>query len=140
LPTNSEYDNVQLGGSNSVSRGEGKMGRDLGDSYGQESGELPTRTPENVYPNTTNSTGMDEHNRQFSSDVNGDPKALLQQAREGVDAHADLMQAYGLNQPVATLGSHPWLRDELANPTELEPGNAEPTVDLKIPKRQNVRG
>lgn len=42
-------------------------------------------------------------------------------------------EAYGLCQPVATMGSHPWLRDELAYPSPAEPGNAEPYAAAKVP-------
>jgi hypothetical protein len=75
--------------------------------------------------------------KQFSSDKEGDPKRLVQQARKSIDAHADLMQAYGYNQPIATMGSHCWLRDELATPTEMEPGNAQPSEFVKLPKRKS---
>src|SRR6266550_8881877 len=98
--------------------------------YGQ-CGEPPAPGP---YPGT-DMVPSPTPSKQFSSDKEGDPKKLVHQARQSIDAHADLMQAMGYNQPIATLGSHPWLRDELANPTELEPGNAEPTEFLKIPKR-----
>lgn len=76
----------------------------------------------------------DPENKQFSSDVTGNPEELLQQTRACVDQHADLIQVYGYHQPIATLGSHPWLRDELTNTGEMEPGNAEPKLGLKIPK------
>ena len=66
-------------------------------------------------------------------EVNGDPKALLESTRECVEYHADLMDAYGYHQPTATLGSHPWLRDSLANPNDMEPGDAEPKIGLKEP-------
>lgn len=72
---------------------------------------------------------------QFSSNKQGDPKKLVREAVDSINAHADLMDTYGYHQPVATLGSHPWLRDELANPTELEPGNAEPIAGMKVPER-----
>jgi len=73
--------------------------------------------------------------KQFSSDKEGDPKKLVRQATVSVYAHSDMMKAYGYNLPVATMGSHPWLRDELATQDETEPGNAEPRLELKIPKR-----
>lgn len=93
VPTDCDFDNVQLGGDNSF---------------------------------------------QSSSKMSGDPKELLQNAKEGVESHADLVNAYGYNLPVATLGSHAWLRDELANPSQEEPGNAAPEVNFKVPKRQSV--
>lgn len=76
--------------------------------------------------------------KQFSSDVNGDPEALCNSTRAGISKHAELNEAYGLTQPVATPGSHPWLRDELATPGIEEPGNAVPSRDLEIPKRSGV--
>ena len=60
---------------------------------------------------------------QFSSNHSGDPRHLLESTRSGVQAHADLNACYGLTQPIATLGSHPWLRDSLADPGTSEPGN-----------------
>jgi hypothetical protein len=77
--------------------------------------------------------------KQFSSDKEGDPKKLVRQATSSIDAHSDLLYASGLNQPVATYGTHAWLRDELANPGEREPGNAEPVRDYKVPRRQSVK-
>lgn len=70
---------------------------------------------------------------QFSSDVNGDPKALLESTRAGIEAHADLNACYGLTQPVATLGSHPWLRDGLATTDTEEAGNAAPNQVRGVP-------
>src|SRR5260221_653256 len=71
--------------------------------------------------------------KQFSSDVTGNPEELLQQTKSDVNRHSDIVNAYGYNMPVATLGSHPWLRDGLADLSEMEPGNAEPEPDLKYP-------
>jgi hypothetical protein len=65
-------------------------------------------------------------NRQFSSKMSGDPKELVESTRAGVEAHADLLESYGIGMPVAGLGVHPWLRDSLAAPSPKEPGNAEP--------------
>ena len=72
---------------------------------------------------------------QSSSRGSGDPVQLMNSTKAGIKAHADLNEAYGLCQPEATLGSHPWLRDSLADPSELEPGNAEPSIDQKMPFR-----
>ena len=80
--------------------------------------------------------GSKESDRQFSSDVSGNPEDLLEQTRASVEAHADLNYAYGLCQPTADLGSHPWLRDSLADASEREPGNAEPQQDVKTPFRR----
>lgn len=100
--------------------------------YGQSDGiTMPVYPGTNMVPSPTPS-------KQFSSKMTGDPKTLLQEASAGVTNHADLMNAYGYNMPVATMGSHPWLRDELATPSQTEPGNAEPQINFKIPKRQSV--
>jgi hypothetical protein len=71
--------------------------------------------------------------RQFSSDVSGDPRDLLENTRPGIEAHADMNLAYGLTQPVATLGSHAWLRDSLADPGTSEPANAIPNQVRGVP-------
>lgn len=84
------------------------------------------------YPNAKG-YGYDPDNSQFSSKMSGDPISLLESTRQSVEAHADLNASYGLLQPVATLGSHPFLRDGLTTPDELAPGNAEPQPGLKIP-------
>lgn len=63
----------------------------------------------------------------------GDPVKLMESTRAGIQAHADLNEEYGLCQPEATLGCHPWLRDSLATVGEDEPGNAEPVKGQKQP-------
>jgi hypothetical protein len=100
------------------------------------SGEFTTCKPGETgpYPGT-DMVPSPTPSKQFSSDKEGDPKKLVRQATVSVNAHSDLMKAYGYNLPVATMGSHPWLRDELATQDETEPGNAEPRLELKIPKR-----
>lgn len=98
--------------------GQCRPGMDLG-KYSQGDNIVPSTIP----------------SKQFSSNKEGDPKKLVRQATDSIDAHANLMEAMGYHQPVATMGSHPWLRDELANPTELEPGNAEPGPGMKVPER-----
>ena len=70
---------------------------------------------------------------QFSSDTSGDPRDLLAQAEAGVKAHAEMNLAYGLTQPIATLGSHPWLRDSVADPGTSEPANAIPNQVRGVP-------
>jgi hypothetical protein len=87
-----------------------------------------------AYPNVRN-YGFDPMNSQFTSreefatEAQSVPEILLEQTKPSIKAHADLNESYGLRQPEATLGSHPWLRDSLADPSEKEPGNASPTVD-----------
>lgn len=71
--------------------------------------------------------------KQFSSNKEGDPKKLVHQATQSINAHADIVSTYGYNMPIATLGSHPWLRDELADTTEKEPGQAQPNAGAKTP-------
>lgn len=74
--------------------------------------------------------------KQFSSKMTGNPEELLNSTRSQVEAHADLIGAYGYTMPVATMGNHPWLRDSLSNPGEDEPGAAEPTAREQIPMRR----
>jgi hypothetical protein len=121
MPTNSEFDAVYSDGSKSRERGYGNLAA---------AGDVFTDNYTNL-----RGYGYDPINSQFSQDKEGDPIRLLESTRPGIDAHASMNESFGLCQPAATLGSHPFLRDELANPTELEPGNAEPQQGLKIPKR-----
>jgi len=87
-----------------------------------------------AYPNVRN-YGFDPMNSQFTSrpefstEEPSIPEILHESTRASIEAHANLNEAYGLCQPEATLGSHPWLRDSFATPAEDEPGNASPTVD-----------
>jgi hypothetical protein len=76
--------------------------------------------------------------KQFSSDCTGNPKELLAQVAPEVQKHSDIVNAYGYNMPVATMGQHPWLRDSLADATEMEPGAAQPKPGLKIPFGKDV--
>jgi len=62
----------------------------------------------------------DKDNPQFTSDKTGDPQALLEQTRGGVDAHAELNESFGLCQPVADMGQHAWLRDGLAKSGQVD--------------------
>jgi hypothetical protein len=73
---------------------------------------------------------------QSSSKMSGDPKELLEETRAGIESHADLVEAYGYTMPIATLGSHPWLRDRLANSSQKEPGAAAPNYPLNNPARE----
>jgi hypothetical protein len=75
---------------------------------------------------------------QFSSDTSGDPRDLLESTRSGVQAHADINACYGLTQPVATLGSHPWLRDSLADPGTSEPASAAPDRVRGVPMQRQA--
>jgi hypothetical protein len=135
MPTNSEYSIVRCDGDMSRERGEGRQGPS-GEPHGMASPYAPETPgdPSQTYPDVWR-YGYDSENPQFSSKMSGDPVELLESTRPGIDAHAALNESYGLCQPVATLGSHPFLRDELSSPTELEPGNAEPKSGLQIPKR-----
>ncbi len=71
--------------------------------------------------------------KQFSSDKSGNPIELLNQTKANVEYHANLNEAYGLTQPIAGLGIHPWLRDGLAGDSEDEPGNAQPKPGIRVP-------
>ena len=66
-------------------------------------------------------------------EVNGDPKALLESVKPEIQNNSDLNYIYGLCQPIATLGSHPWLRDSCATTGEDEPGDAQPKSGMKVP-------
>jgi hypothetical protein len=103
-----------------------------------EYGQCDGQAPGGPYPGT-DMVPSPTPSKQFSSKMSGDPKELLNSARQGVESHADLMHLYGYNQPVATLGSHPWLRDGLVTPDEREPGNAEPSRNYKIPRSMTVK-
>jgi hypothetical protein len=138
MPTPWDYQDVKCDGNMAEDRQEGNIGKP--GEYQQQGWPSAPDTPhaatpeQQVYPNVFG-YGYDESNRMFSQDKENDPIRLMEQTRAGIDAHASLNESFGLYQPVATLGSHPFLRDELANPTEREPGNAEPFPDVKLPKR-----
>jgi hypothetical protein len=118
MPTMNDFSRLDLGdraGESYTRHGENRSG-----NFGQVNPEATLPDPAaDTYPNPFG-YGYDPGNRQFSSNVDGDPRALLEETRSGVESHADMNAAYGLFQPVATLGSHPWLRDELANVTERD--------------------
>lgn len=90
--------------------------------------------PTGPYPGT-DMVPSPSPSKQFSSKMSGNPQELLNSTRTGIQSHSSLNEAYGLMQPAATIGSHPWLRDELTNTGESEAGNAVPSADLKLPKR-----
>lgn len=128
MPTPNEFSRVNFGGDGESSyerrSGQGRTGNfeqarpeaGLLPEYGSDLVPTPSRSP------------------QFSSDVNGKPEALLSSTKAGIQAHAELNQCYGLGQPIATLGSHPWLRDECAVTSTDEPANTVPKPNLGIPK------
>jgi hypothetical protein len=136
MPTNSEFSDVRMDGGrdNSATRQQNNLGVSGEHGYDVHPLDQPPVVPADTYPNGFGYS-YDPDNRMFSQDKENDPRALLEQTRAGVDAHADMNAAYGLFQPVATLGSHPFLRDGLTNPTEREAGNAEPFPTEKLPKR-----
>lgn len=72
-----------------------------------------------------------------SSKMSGDPKELLEGSKECIEDHSSILEAYGLRQPQACLGQHPWLRDSLATPDDTEPGPAEPGKGMKVPFEDN---
>lgn len=139
MPTPWDYQDVKCDGNMAADRPQGNIGK--AGEYQQQAWPGADDTPhqsttgeQQVYPNLFG-YGYDATNPQFTSKLSGDPIELLESTRAQINAHAELMQAYGYNQPIATIGSHPFLRDELSNPTESEPGNAEPTPRVKLPKR-----
>ena len=128
MPTPGDFDRVNLGGKS-----------DPG-SYAQNTnegtpGEFGTSIPSDPYQleYPENNPAPSGEPSQFSSRTSGDPRDLLNSTRSGVQAHADINACYGLTQPVATPGSHPWLRDELATPGTNEPANAVPTPMRGVP-------
>jgi hypothetical protein len=136
MPTPNDYSDFRFGKDHSATRQEGNFG--TGGDYGATSNAPTSNVAADTYPNAEG-YGYDASNPQFSSDKEGDPIKLLESTRPGIDSHADLNYSYGLCQPVATLGNHPLLRDELSNPTEKEAGAAEPDYDIKVPKRDTGR-
>jgi hypothetical protein len=134
VPTNSEFSDVRFDKSQSAERQQGNLGVSGEHGYDRRPADFaaPPVTAD-IYPNIFN-YGYDSGNRMFSQDKENDPRALLESTRAGVNAHADLNASYGLTQPVATLGSHPFLRDGLANSSEREAGNESPFTDAKLPK------
>ena len=120
MPTPNDYSRLILGGSP-------KQGE-----YGQVQPSDTLHEPgDDMVPNPVPS-------KQFSEGRSGDPKTLLENARQGVNDHADLIHDYGYTMPVATLGQHPWLRDSLAVPTEREPGAAQPNPEFAIPTKRGL--
>jgi len=107
-----------------------------GGSRGGEYGQVNPSMTLGRYYSGDNMVPDSVPSKQFSSDKEGDPKKLVRQAVDCINSHADLMNAYGYHQPVATLGSHPWLRDELTVTSEMEPGNAEPIPGMKNPFKE----
>lgn len=128
MPTGSEFADVRFGQSEQSYKGSERE---------SVSGEYGQCIPQTLGRFTSGDDMIPEPvpSMQFSSNKQGDPKKLVREAVDSINAHANLIDAMGYHQPVATLGSHPWLRDELANPTELEPGNAEPIAGMKVPER-----
>jgi len=117
-----------------------------GQSYVQSeresvSGEYDQAAPGNFLGKFTNGDDIvpePVQSKQFHGDKEGDPKKLVRQATASIGHHSDLLKASGLRMPIATYGTHPWLRDELSTPGEEEPGQAEPDRDLKVPLRKSV--
>lgn len=121
MPTGNEYSRVIFGSPQGDNQGENS-----GD-FGQINGQTLPWPGDAMVPEPVPS-------KQFSSDVTGNPEELCRQTLPNIEAHADLNYTYGLCQPVSTLGSHAWLRDELSNTTEYEPGNAVVKDSIKTPE------
>lgn len=132
MPTGSDFSRVDFTKQDQsyASHGDNATGE-----YGQvvPSSTLPDPAQDN-YPNPFG-YGFDANNRQFSSDVDGDPIALCQSTKPGIDAHADMQYAFGLCSPVAGLGTHGWLRDSLTNTGQKQPGNEQPHYTAQIARR-----
>src|SRR5437762_1349587 len=114
MPTGNEYSDIRFDGSQSAEGQDSNLGTG-GDYAFAAYAPATTDVMAGTYPNLA---GPNPENRQFSSDKESDPIRLMEQTRAGIEAHASLNESYGLFQPVATLGSHPWLRDSLAVPSE----------------------
>ena len=108
-------------------------------SVSGEYGQVDPNLTLGKYSSGDNIVPTPSPSKQFSSNKEGDPKKLVHQAVDSINAHSDLMNAYGLHQPVATMGSHPWLRDELTVTSVMEPGNAEPGPGMEVPERSKPR-
>lgn len=105
---------------------------DMTGSYGQV-----TNVSNDYYPGT-NMVPSPTPSKQFSLDKESDPVKLMESTRPSIENHANLNESYGLLQPASTVGHTPWLRDSLANPGELEPGNAAPHQMIKVPLTKNA--
>jgi hypothetical protein len=119
------FSRVDLGGDN-TSDYKARSSQGQTGNFGQAVGPNGPKASTNQVPNSVPS-------KQFSSDTNGRPEALLATTQASIAAHADLNLAYGLTQPVATVGSHPWLRDSCADPTTSEPASAAPDRVRGVP-------
>jgi hypothetical protein len=136
MPTGNDYSDLRLDKSQSVERQENNLGVSGEYGYDRRPADFETPTPTSgVYPDVF-PYSYDANNSQFSQDKEGDPVRLMEQTRASIQKHADLNYAYGLCQPVADLGSHPWLRDSLATPGEKEPGDAPPETGSDTPFRR----
>ena len=104
------------------------------EEYGQvnPSDTYPAQYPENL------PTQGEPKEWQVSSDVSVDPRDLLESTRSGVEAHADINACYGLTEPVAPAGSHPWLRDSLATPDTSGPAPAQPNQVRGVPLQRQA--
>src|SRR5690349_9099093 len=135
MPTPNDYSDFRF------QPNENRAGGDFSPTADAE--PAPAAVPANVYPNSAG-YGFEPTNRQFSTrpefatEEKSIPEILHESTRESVAAHARLNEAYGLCQPVATLGSHAWLRDELANPCQRNLGTSSltrrPKFRLRRPK------
>jgi hypothetical protein len=127
MPTGSDFSRVDFG----------KQQDDYRQRYQDSAtGEFDPQAPGTVPESTVEDTRFipaEISNFQFSSKMSGDPKELAQNARQGVEAHASILEAYGYNMPLATMGTHPWLRDGLADASQKEPGNGQPVAGAGIP-------
>ena len=106
MPTPGDFDRVNLGGKsdpgsyaqNTNEGTPGEFGTSIpSDPYALEYPEnLPTQGPPKA---------MAGQQQCFRAIL----KICMESTRSGVQAHADINACYGLTQPVAPAGSHPWL-------------------------------
>ncbi len=101
MPTGSEFEDVRLGESNSVERGQGRLG--VSGDFGQvgQAPSTPVVSTEN-YPNQFG-YGPDPSNREFSSDKAATPEAMAAETAGSESAFAELQ--HFLNNSLETPGS-----------------------------------
>jgi|SRR5215472_1042625 len=122
MPTNSDFSRWEFQGDKSPHfEGTGSQ---------QQGGQVP-----DTYQNVTLAGDSDPSASLSSSTWRGDdwkpenlPQSQADAVQASLDAHLDFNRAYGLNQGIATPGSHAWLRDSVG-----EYGDQEPDGEKGVP-------
>jgi hypothetical protein len=127
MPTNNEFSRVDFGKPDGT--GQGESGHPLNDTYRKIDTALTSDPSASLFSSTFRE--------------GQEPENLLNWQREKVDqqiqGHADILADAGLTAPIATLGTHPWMRDGIADPGLREPGNAEPDGKRGVPMQRDVK-